>query len=141
MENNSAIKNFLKGKTDKTSLQFFRYVIAGGTAWIADFSVLALLTELYRIHYLISAAVAFIIGLATNYTLSVKWVFSRRKFEDRRLEFIVFASIGLVGLLLNELFIWFFTEHVHFHYLISKIVSTAFVFFWNFGARKTILFR
>jgi putative flippase GtrA len=53
---------------------------------------------------------------------------------------LIFAVIGLVGLGLNEGIIWSFTDLVHFHYLISKIISAIVVFFWNFFARKKILF-
>ena len=33
------------------------------------------------------------------------------------------------------------TERVHFHYLVPKIISTVFVYFWDFFARKITLFR
>ncbi|MFQ6003571.1 MAG: GtrA family protein, partial [Candidatus Zixiibacteriota bacterium] len=56
-------------------------------------------------------------------------------------ELFIFSLIGIVGLGFNELFIWFFTEKVHLYYLLSKIVSTFFVYLWNFFARKYILFR
>ena len=105
-----------------------------------DFGSLYILTDIVKIHYLISAAIAFTLGLITNYSLSVVWVFSKRTLANKRLEFIVFSIIGLVGLGLNEIIIWFFTEWVHFHYLISKVFSTVVVFFWNFFARKKFLF-
>jgi putative flippase GtrA len=36
---------------------------------------------------------------------------------------------------------WFLTELVHLHYLISKIVSSVLVFAVNFTMRKLLLFR
>jgi putative flippase GtrA len=47
----------------------------------------------------------------------------------------------MVGLGLNEVFIWFFTAEVGFYYLISKIISAIIVLFWNFFARKYVLFK
>ncbi|MFB0565695.1 MAG: GtrA family protein [Candidatus Aminicenantaceae bacterium] len=134
------ISFFLLGKSDKTFVQLIRYGFVGGVAYGVDFGSLIFLTEVCRVHYLISAAVAFLLGLITNYVLSIFWVFSKRTLANKRVEFLIFSIIGLVGLGLNEVIIWFFTEWIHFHYLISKVVSTVFVFFWNFFARKKILF-
>ncbi len=121
--------------------QLIRYTFVGAIAFAFDFASLFALTHLGGIHYLVSAGIAFLIGLCINYLLSIKWVFPIRSIRDKRIEFLLFAGIGLAGLGLNELFIWFFTEITRFHYLLSKIVSTVFVYLWNFFARKHSLFR
>ena len=135
------IERLLKSRTDNTLIQLFRYTFVGGVAFIVDFGLLFILTDFFDIHYLISAALAFLLGLTTNYVLSIVWVFNKRTLKNRWFEGGIFVLIGIIGLVFNELFIWFFTEHVHFHYLQSKVVSTAFVYLWNFLARKFILFR
>jgi putative flippase GtrA len=121
--------------------QLYRYTFVGAVAFCFDFGTLFALTYFLGIHYLISAGIAFFVGLSVNYAFSIKWVFDRRSIQDKRMEFLLFAFIGLAGLGLNELFIWYFTEVVRFHYLESKIVSTIFVYLWNFFARKYSLFR
>ncbi|MGD2294569.1 MAG: GtrA family protein [Candidatus Aminicenantes bacterium] len=131
---------FLFNKSHKTHIQLLRYAVVGGCAYAVDFGTLYLMTDYLQIHYLISAAAAFTLGLFTNYTLSILWVFSKRAVSQRHMEFLIFAVIGVAGLGFNEVFLWFFTEFVQFHYLVSKLVSTVFVFFWNFFARKKILF-
>ncbi len=135
------MQSLLRGKSDSTSVQFFRYTLVGGTAYIVDIGTLFLVTEYLQIHYLTSAAVAFLFGLTVNYFLSTWWVFSKRRTRSRIAEILVFSLIGVVGLGLNELFIWFFTELLLFYYLMSKIFSTVFVYLWNFLARKFILFN
>ncbi len=136
-----SIEKLLKRQTGNIIIQLFRYTFVGGLAFIVDFSSLYFFTEFFNIYYLISAALAFLLGLATNYALSITWVFNKRTLDNRFSEFGIFASIGIVGLGLNEVFIWFFTENVHFHYLVSKIISSVFVLLWNFFARKFALFR
>jgi putative flippase GtrA len=138
---NSRIGSLLFAKSDKTSIQLLRYTFVGGIAYALDFGSLFFLTEVVKIHYLISAPIAFILGLLTNYILSILWVFPRRTLASKRMEFLIFAIIGLVGLGLNEGIIWTFTDLVHFHYLMSKVISAIVVFFWNFFARKKILFN
>jgi len=134
------IISFISRKSDKTFIQLFRYGFVGGIAYSVDFGSLVFLTEVFEIHYLISAAISFILGLLTNYALSIFWVFPKRTLADKRIEFLIFSIIGLIGLGLNEVTIWFFTEFIHFHYLISKMFSTVIVFFWNFFVRKKFLF-
>jgi len=128
-------------KTDNTLFQLIRYTFVGGFAFIVDFGTLFLLTEYLNLHYLVSAAIAFILGLVTNYFLSIGWVFTRHTVSDKRIEFIVFALIGLAGLGLNELFLWLFTDLAGMYYLISKILTAVLVYLWNFFVRKLILFN
>lgn len=135
------VKELLVNKTDRFSIQLLRYTFVGGFAFIVDFSSLFVLTEYLSIHYLLSAAIAFIFGVITNYLLSIRWVFQNRTLKNRWLELGLFALIGIIGLGLNEIIIWLFTERVGFHYLASKIVATIVVFFWNFIVRKIALFR
>jgi putative flippase GtrA len=134
-------RKLIKDQTDKTIIQLFRYVFVGGIAFIVDIGSLFIFTEFFGIYYLISAAIAFILGLIANYFLSVNWVFNRRTLGNAKLEFGVFALIGIIGLFLNEIFIWFFTDYLQIYYLLSKIIAAAIILFWNFFARKFTLFK
>jgi putative flippase GtrA len=129
-----------KGKTDKTFLQLFRYTFVGGFAFIVDFALLYVLTDYLYIHYLTSAAISFIAGLVVNYILSKIWVFNKSSYKNRWVEFLVFALIGIVGLLFTEILMWFFTSALSIYYILSKIATTVIVYLWNFFARKIIIF-
>jgi putative flippase GtrA len=132
----------LFGATGSLLHQFSRYVVVGGLAFLVDFGSLYGLTEFAGLHYLISAAVAFLFGLVVNYCLSLLWVFDRRTMKSSAtVEFLVFAVIGIVGLGLNEGIIWFVREKIGFHYMVAKVISAGIVLIWNFGARKFVLFR
>jgi putative flippase GtrA len=135
------LSRLFRDKTDSTLIQLFRYGFVGGMAFLVDYGTLYVLTEFLGLHYLLSATIAFVIGLVTNYLLSIAWVFNSRKSGSRWVEFTVFALIGIIGLGLNALVMYLCTDFLGMHYLISKLVSTAIVFFWNFFARKTILFK
>lgn len=135
------LEMLLKQSTDKTLIQFFRYICVGGVAFLLDFGTLYYFTEYLGIHYLLSAALAFLLGLAANYLLSITWVFNNHTLDNKVSEFGVFALIGIIGLGLNEVIIWFFTANVHFYYMFSKIISAVIVLFWNFFARKYLLFK
>ncbi len=121
--------------------QLLRYLLAGGLAFAVDFSCLYGLTEWLGMHYLQSAAVAFLVGMAVNYALSIAWVFDQRTLGDARLEFALFAVVGVVGLGLNEIVIWGLSDGLGVAYLAAKLVSTSIVLGWNFSARKVLLFH
>jgi len=126
---------------ERTFVQLFRYTFVGGAAFLVDIGTLFALTSLFHVYYLLSAAVAFVVGVTVNYVLSIVWVFSSRSTTSRFVEFTVFASVGVVGLGLNEMIMWFFTGALGLFYLYSKIISAAVVYLFNFAARKALLFR
>ena len=135
------IEKLFKYQTHSISVQVFRYVLAGSLAGAIDYSTLIMLTSVFKVYYLTSAAIAFILGTATSYILNITWVFDKRTLKDKRLEAFIFLGIGIAGLFLNHYCIMFFTESVKLHYLISKVISTIAVAGVNFSARKYILFR
>ena len=135
-----ALITIFKGKTDRLTVQFFRYGFVGAIAYLVDFGLLFVFTEYAGIPYLISAALSFLAGLATNYLLSILWVFKTRSVENRMAEFSMFTFIGVAGLGLNELLLWIFTGLIGWHYLLSKLAATPLVFLWNFFVRRVVLF-
>ena len=137
----SFLKEIFSGRSDDVRIQVFRYGIAGLTAAAVDTGMLALLTELFGERLLLLwTAIAFALGLATTYILSIKWVFSNRTMGQAA-ELTIFIIIGLVGLGLTELLVWVFAIKLNWHYLIAKITAATAVFIWNFTAKKLLLFR
>jgi putative flippase GtrA len=134
------LKKILILKTNNTLIQLFRYGFVGGTAFVVDFSVLYLLTEYLNVYYLLSATISFILGILVNYVMSIIWVFKYRNFSKKIYEIAIFIIIGVLGLGLNLVIMWFCTEILFIYYIYSKIISTVIVFLWNFFARKFILF-
>lgn len=128
-------------KNNSTLLQLFKYFFVGGLAFIVDFVLFFILTEYFNVYYLLSAAIGFFLGLIMNYVLSTKWVFKDRAFENKSMEFLLFTLIGLIGLGINECLIWLLTDVFLFYFVISKIVTAFIVYFWNFFARKFLLFN
>lgn len=134
------ILKFFVEPTDNWFLQLFRYGFVGGAAFLVDYASLFLLTNYAGVQYLWSAAIAFVLGLVANYLLSISWVFQRNDNMSRWQEFLFFAIIGVVGLVFNELIMYACTDLLQMHYMVSKLISTAIVFFWNFFARKYMVF-
>lgn len=134
------IDALVRDNSDRLVIQLFRYGIVGGVSFVVDFGTLYLLTEFAGVPYLVSASLGFCVGLATNWLLSVQWVFQRTDAtRNKQAEFIGWLLSGLAGLGLNALIMWLFTDILSFFYLFSKIVSTIVVFFWNFFSRRFLI--
>jgi putative flippase GtrA len=127
-------------KNPKYHVQFLRSLIVSVAALIVDFSTLVFLKQVLGVHYIVAATLAFALGVLVNYFLSVNWVFTERQMANKTHEFIIFVVITGLGLIFNILIIAGMVELLHSDYRVGKAVSTVVVFFWNFVARKKILY-
>ena len=123
-------------KTTNGLVQFFRYGFVGGFSAVVDTGSLYLFTSKGHVHYLISTAIAFVLGTIVNYVLSILWIFE--KSSNFKAEFTLFTLIGLGGLGLSELIIWVAVSKMHIFYMIGKLIALSVVVFWSFGLRKML---
>lgn len=126
----------LKNKYLAILSEMVKYGLVSVSALAVDVGLLYALVECYGFHHIYAATISFICGLVVNYSLARVFVFKESKYPLWQ-EFIWYASIGVVGLLLNDfiiyLLVWFGTW-----YLYAKAVSVAVVFFFNFFGRRRL---
>ena len=120
--------------------QLIKFGLVGGIAFLIDYGIMVLLTEVFKIPSLISAAVSFTVSVIFNYIASVKWVFDVDKEKNGKAkELIVFIILSVIGLGINELIMWIMDKQFGIYYMISKIVATIVVMCYNFITRKLFL--
>jgi putative flippase GtrA len=117
-----------------------RYFLVSVMALGSDIGVLLLMKEGFGLHYLSAAALGFSVGLVIAYICSIRWAFRYRRQADWQREFILFAAIGICGLMLNEGIMWAVTDGLDVNYSGSKLIAAGGVFLFNFYMRKTLLF-
>ncbi|MCD8048846.1 MAG: GtrA family protein, partial [Clostridia bacterium] len=121
-------------------LQFFRYAFVGAIATVGDWGLLYGL-EFLGVNPLLAAALGFLLGLAINFLLSKKFVFSA---EDAKVnaagEFIVYGIIGAAGLAITEGIMYVLIYELKIYFMAAKAAATVIVFVWNFTARKMLLY-
>lgn len=128
--------------------EFIRYVFVGGISFIVDFTVLYLSREIFLkdIPYslYISTVIGFLAGMFVNYIFSIRFVFlSAKNMELGRstMDKILFLLIGVIGLIISELGMGLGVEFLGINYLITKVIIVAIVMFWNYLARKKLIFN
>lgn len=135
---NSVTTKILGKEMNKGLLQFFRYLICGGTSTLVDIGMLFVLTHFLDIHHLLAAPLAYVSGTATNYTLNTLLVF--KSSGNIKKEFPLFAIIGIGGLLWTELILWIFVDIFGTYIMVAKIIAVVLVLNWNFFMRKKFVF-
>ncbi len=119
--------------------EFLLYLACSLVALGVDTGLYALGLKL-GLGYPIDAVIGFMGGLATAYGLSVRFAFKERRVRDARVEFVIFATIGIVGLALTELLLWLQVDRFGISALVAKVGAAGGVFVFNFLARKVLLF-
>ena len=123
---------------NKLIRQIIRFGIVGGLAFIIDYGVYALLTQVFSVYYILASVISFSLSVIFNYILSITWVFDVNKKQGVK-EFIVFIVLSVIGLLLNSLILYLSVELLHIHELIGKIIATIIVMIYNFITRKIFI--
>ncbi len=123
----------------KLIAQFMKFGIVGVIAFFIDYGTMIFLTEVFGVPYLISTTISFVVSVIFNYLASMRFVFKRKDDMSRRREFIIFVALSVVGLILNDVFMWLMVEFLFIDYRLSKIVVTFLVAVWNFVSRKIFL--
>lgn len=119
--------------------QIMKFGVVGVIAFIIDYGLLVLLTELFDINYLISATVGFTVSVIFNYLASMRFVFTHKEGMSKTKEFVIFVVLSVVGLGINDLLMWLGTDMIGIPYFITKLFATAVVMVWNFVTRKKFL--
>jgi putative flippase GtrA len=119
--------------------EFLRYLLCSLLALGSD-AGLYKLGMMLGLTYPVAACIGFLVGLAVAYGLSVRWAFKVRAIGNAQAEFLIFAGVGVAGLLLTEALLWLQVSEFSIGAMTAKIGAAGVVFLFNFGARKALLF-
>lgn len=120
--------------------QMLRYGLVSVLALVVDVVALVLGVEVVGLPPVLAATVSFSLGILVNFCCTRVWVFTRRRPTRRRVEFGLFALVGVIGLGLNAAIMAGLHTGLGSHYLLAKAVATVVVFFWNFLARRQFIY-
>lgn len=120
---------------------------------MVQWGLLVLFKEIFGLGANTANVIGFTGGLIFNYNISTLWVFDNSALKNKSAEFTAFALIGVVGLGINQGIIWLFDKGLSDkeifggiiptdkYYLIGQVLATELAFFWNFFARKKLLYN
>ncbi|WP_072371397.1 GtrA family protein [Thermophilibacter mediterraneus] len=119
--------------------QFLKFGVVGAVAFVIDYGILMLLSQVVGWDPLPSSVVSFVVSLLFNYVASMHFVFERRDDLSRRRELVIFVALSVIGLGINSAVIWAGTAALGdgaVAVTVTKLVATVVVAVWNFVSRK-----
>jgi len=119
--------------------QILKFWLVGGIAFVIDYGLLFIFTEVFHIDYLISSVMSFSISVIFNYSVSVLLVFEVNKERKKSRNFIIFVLLSIVGLGINLVIMFFGVEIMQWYYMLVKLFATIVVMIFNFITRKFFL--
>lgn len=119
--------------------EFSGYGVASAAALSVDMGLLWALVH-GGINYIVASAASFTAGAVVAYWLSIILAFRRHRMQDRRVEFLGFVAIGVVGLIINTSVIYTAVQFLGLHYMLAKSAAAGFTFALNFIVRRQLLF-
>lgn len=118
---------------------FLLYLIVGGIATISEWIIFYLLDKLL-LHYAVATTIAYILSTFINWSAGRILVFKESK-QSLFKEILSIYLASIVGLLLNLLIMWITVDLLSANEMLSKIIATALVFFYNFIIRKVLIYK
>ncbi len=119
-------------------IKFLKFGVVGLLGMVIDFSITWLLKEKVKIHRYIASSTGFIIAATSNYYLNRIWTFESTD-PGILLEYSSFVIISVIGLGINNLFLYLFEKKLPFY--VAKLFAIGVTVIWNFLANNYITFR
>lgn len=122
-------------------ITFCKAQLSAQIATVVDFTVTALLAELFGIWYLIATFVGALSGGVVNCIVNYHWVFKAQELKKQFVA-IKYLFVWCGSILLNTAGTYVLTELSAQHYLISKVVVAVLVgFLWNYQMQRLFVYR
>ncbi|MBQ7851113.1 MAG: GtrA family protein [Clostridia bacterium] len=131
--------------------EIIRFILTGGVCTVIEYAALYLLKEWLHVGAVAATPVAFLISVAVNYILCVKWVFPDAKEGSRRAQLGFLITSG-AGFFLNWFIMWALTAWLGEDavlltvlgfqlkiYMVNKVVATGLVMVWNYFTKRWVL--
>nr|WP_300145575.1 GtrA family protein [Propionicimonas sp.] len=123
----------LLGKFPPAVQQMIRYLLVGGSAFVLDFGLLALLRSGLGVPAWLAAAVAFAVSTLFSFLLQRRFTFSADLHVGNSA--IRYGFLLATNMVLTSLIVEGFDRYLD-SYLVGKIISTALTTLWNFPIMK-----
>ena len=121
-------------------IKIIKYGIVGGSVALIDICIFSVFAKYIGYNYLWVSFYSFLLCTYLNFYLSKKFVF--RNLSTQVLsQFIKILLISTTALIMTQLLLILFIEKIQVEMITSKIFVTGIVFFWNYFARKYLVFN
>jgi dolichol-phosphate mannosyltransferase len=116
-------------------VQLFKFGLVGGTGYVINLAVFAVLNQAFGVHHLIAAVLSFCVAVTNNFILNRYWTFQASAghpgFQAMR-----FFTVSVIGLGVNLILLYLLADIVGAPELPSQAVAVALAMPFNFIGNK-----
>jgi len=120
--------------------KMLKFGLIGLMGMCVDFFVTWLCKEKLRINKYMANSLGFSCAVTSNFYLNLNWTFQAGG-QNIHIYFIKFVVISIIGLGLNNLFVYLFNGRLAVNFYVSKLIAIFFVFVWNFTVNNYFNFH
>ena len=118
-----------------------RFIVAGGTAASVDLLVLFIFTDIFKVWYIVSSAIAFLVAFMVSFTLQKYWTFRDHSSERLHAQALVYFVVTGINLVLNTLLMYFFVHFGGIEYLIAQIITGILIAIESYFVYQKFVFK
>lgn len=116
----------------------FRYLIAGGTAFLVMILVLTFLIEIFNVNDVLAAAMGFLCAIPVNYSLQKKFVFRSQAPVGK--SFVIYCAVTAATMVLNVELFYLIIKYSGLHYIVSQGITIMIIVVLNYFVNRHFTF-
>ena len=122
-------------------MKIVRYFFVGSAATVVDIGIFTVAVKGFGFDWFFVALFSFVLATATNYLLSIRYVFKSGVRFKKQAEVSLVILVSGIGLVINQSVLWLLIEMAGIDEALSKLMATGTVFLWNYMVRSRFIFR
>ena len=120
---------------------YVKFVFSGGMASMTHFIILITLTEVFEVHYLVSATIGYSVAFVVSFSLQKYWTFRDKTSDHLPKQAAMYFMVTITGLFVNTSMMYALVEWASIHYIVSQIITGATIAVGNFFVYRLIIFK
>lgn len=117
-----------------------RYLLAGGTATVANLTLLYVLVHFFHVWYLEAAVFSFMVGMCVSFVLQKFFTFSHFSNERLKRQTSLHLTVQVFNLCLNTALMYVGVDLLHVPYLLAQFLISAGMAIYSFLFYKHLVF-
>ena len=128
------------GRYDTVTGEFLRFLVVGGAGTVLNMAIFISCTDLFGVHYVLSAVIAFACAATSNYYWNRRWTFKWGGRPGIAVQFCQFFAISLLALGVNVLILRALVELLSVNTKLAQLAGIAAGTLCNFVGNKVWVF-
>jgi putative flippase GtrA len=136
------MNHFRKRLKDKSRIkQFLKFFLFGSASYFLSLSLVFLLKEMLRFHYLTAWFIAWIISNLISFFFNNKYTFNDSSSQQTFVKLLKYYAVNLTSFLFTLALMYFFVEILKVYYLTATIFISVILLGYNFILHRNWSFK